>query len=91
MFTWLQRFRIRHLAKKQARKDEQERLRLLHEEQLARCRAGNHEWEVSCEVQGDGDPNVEGYIVIRRTTCHVCQLSETTIEPYDKYSDDAED
>ena len=91
MFKWLQRFRKRQLTKKQARKDEQERRRLLREEQRKRCAAGYHDWEVTEEIQGDGDPNVEGYILVRRTTCRVCHLSETTIEPYERDGYDEED
>lgn len=91
MLQRLQRFRKRQRAKKQARKDEQERLRLLQEEERRRCAAGCHDWEATQEVQGDGDPNVEGYIVIRRRTCRVCRLSETTVEPYERDSADAED
>lgn len=91
MFQRLQRLRTEQFAKKQAKKEKQERLRLLHEEELKRCAAGDHDWDVSTEVQGDGDPNVEGYIVIRRITCRVCHLSETIIEPYERDSYDAED
>ena len=91
MLQRLQRFRKRQRAKKQARKDEQERLRLLQEEERRRCAAGCHDWEVTEEVQGDGDPNVEGYILIRRATCRVCHLTETTIGPYERDSCDAED
>ena len=91
MIPWLKRCRARFLAKKQAQRDENERLRILQEEQLKRCNAGQHEWEVTHEVQGDGDPNVEGYILVTRTTCRVCHLSETTIEPYKSDSDDAQD
>jgi|GEM_PF-739792 len=91
MFGWIQGLHTKRSAASQARKDEQERRRLLHEEELKRCAAGCHDWEVTEEVQGDGDPNVEGYIVIRRTTCRVCRLSETTIEPYEHDGCDAED
>jgi hypothetical protein len=91
MFQWLHRLRTERLEKKQARKNQQERLRLLHEAALKRCAAGDHDWEVSSEVQGDSDPNVEGYVVIRRATCRVCHLTETTIEPYERDSCDAED
>jgi hypothetical protein len=91
MFNSFHRLRTELLEKKQARKNQRERLRLPHEAALERCAAGNHDWEVSYEVQGDGDPNVEGYILIRRATCRVCHLTETTIEPYERDSCDAED
>ena len=45
---------------------------------------GNHDWELTHEIQGDGDPDVEGYILITTSTCQVCRTSETEIEPYDK-------
>lgn len=91
MFQWLQRLRTNQRAKKQAKEENQERRRLLHEAALKRCAAGDHDWEVSSEVQGDGDPNVEGYILIRRAACRVCHLTETTIEPFERDSCDAED
>ena len=82
MFRWLQQLRTKQLAKKQARKDEQERCRLLHEEERKRCAAGCHDWEVTEEVQGDGDPNVEGYILVTQRVCQFCGLTDLEIEPY---------
>ncbi|HPG19163.1 MAG TPA: hypothetical protein PLG58_01065 [Flexilinea sp.] len=54
---------------------------------MERCKKGEHEWQYSYEVQGDGDPNVEGYVLITKATCQVCHETEVEIEPYDKEDD----
>jgi hypothetical protein len=84
MFTWIRRYRERKLAQQQEQEKVKERMRILHEQQLERCKMGDHDWEYTYEIQGDGDPNVEGYILITTSTCRVCHQSETEIEPYEK-------
>ena len=84
MFQWLRRIKEKKLAEKKARAEREAYHRRVHAEALERCKAGEHEWEYDTEIQGDGDPNIEGYIEITRATCRVCGESETTIEPYDK-------
>ena len=84
MLAWIGRNREKKLARKLEREGKEQRQRALYEEQLRKCKAGEHEWSFAYEVQGDGDPNVEGYIRITTATCRVCQASETSIEPCDK-------
>jgi len=84
MFKWIRRSKEKKLAEKKAWADRVERNRIYHEEALQRCKVGEHEWEYDSEIQGDGDPNIEGYIEIIRATCRICGKSETTIESYDK-------
>jgi hypothetical protein len=84
MFTGLRRIKEKKLIEKKAQAEREERMRTSHERALEKCKKGEHEWVYDTEIQGDGDPNVEGYIQIVRATCRVCGESETTIEPYDK-------
>ncbi len=84
MFQRIRRMKEKKLIEKKAQAEREERLRISHEQGLEKCKKGVHQWEYTYEVQGDGDPNVEGYILITRATCSVCGESETTIEPYDK-------
>ena len=83
MFQWIRNIRARKRAAKLEREQDAERMRLWREEQLKKCDKGEHDWEYQYEVQGDGDPNVEGYIEITRSTCRVCGESRVEIEPYD--------
>ena len=84
MFNWIRRMKEKKTLKKKAQAEREERLRISHEQDLEKCKKGEHEWEYETEIQGDGDPNIEGYIQIVRATCRICGESETTIEPYDK-------
>jgi len=84
MIKWIRRCREKKSAQKQKRERDAEGIRRWREAQLEKCRKDEHVWEYIYEIQGDGDPNIEGYILITRATCSVCGESETTIEPYDK-------
>lgn len=87
MHNPIRKWQEKRLTKKQQREKEAEEKRILFEAQLERCKKGNHEWEYSYEIQGDGDPNVEGYIMITKATCQVCHETNVEIESYDKEGD----
>ena len=91
MFSWICRIKEKKLIEKKKQAEREARLRISHEQDLERCKTGVHHWEYTYEVQGDGDPNVEGYIQIVTATCSVCGESETTIEPYDKSDAQSDD
>ncbi|HRY20926.1 MAG TPA: hypothetical protein P5198_05410 [Flexilinea sp.] len=74
-------------CKKTTKRKRSRRKKILFEQRLERCKKGEHEWQYSYEVQGDGDPNVEGYVLITKATCQVCHETEVEIEPYDKEDD----
>ena len=42
---------------------------------------------IHTKYKGNGDPNVEGYILITKATCQVCHETNVEIEPYDKEDD----
>lgn len=72
----------KHAAQQEQEGIEKEKLRLLRKKQ-EECGLTGHRWTIcSQEVQGDGDPNVEGYILITRRTCQLCGATEVDIEPY---------
>ena len=82
LFAWLRRWREKKLAQKQAREEtDRDAFRLLKKKQ-AECGETGHSWAYTHEVQGDGDPNVEGYILLMTRTCRFCGARETEIEPY---------
>lgn len=91
MFSWIRRIQEKKRAAKQAQAEREERMRISREQDLEKCKKGVHQWEYETEIQGDGDPNIEGYIQIVRATCHVCGESETTIEPYEKSDGESAD
>jgi hypothetical protein len=81
----IRKWQEKRLAKKQQKEAAEKKI--LFEQRLERCKKGEHEWQYSYEVQGDGDPNVEGYVLITKATCQVCHETEVEIEPYDKEDD----
>ncbi len=82
MFAWLRCWRERKLAQKRACEEaDREAFRLLKKKQ-EECGETGHGWAYTHEVQGDGDPNVEGYILITTRACCFCGARETEIEPY---------
>jgi hypothetical protein len=83
MLNLYRRWRDKKLAVQQEQEQiEKEKLRLMREKQ-EECGLTGHSWNCTHEVQGDGDPNVEGYILITRRTCSICGATEVDIEPYD--------
>ena len=84
MLTWLRRWREKRIAQKQKQVKTEKEMRVLRKQNQEECGKTGHEWTYTHEVQGDGDPNVEGYILITTRTCWVCGETETEIEPYDK-------
>jgi len=82
MMKLYRRWREKKLAQRQEQERiEREQRRLLNEKQ-EKCGLTGHEWSYTREVQGDGDPNVEGYILITTRTCWICGTVEVEIEPY---------
>lgn len=83
MLKLYRRWREKKLAAQQEQERiEKEKLRLLREKQVE-CSLTGHRWTIcSQEVQGDGDPNVEGYILVTKRTCQFCGLTDLDIEPY---------
>ena len=84
MFALFRRRHEKHLAQKLSQQKEAEEKRLLKKKKQEECGKTGHEWTYTHEVQGDGDPNVEGYILITTRTCRICGETEKDIEPYDK-------
>lgn len=84
MFAWFRHWHEKKLAQKRVQEEaDREAFRLLKKKQ-DECGETGHSWDYAHEVQGDGDPNVEGYILITTRTCRFCGARETDIEPYDK-------
>ncbi len=82
MLKLYRRWREKKLAaQREQERIEKEQRRLLKEKQ-EECGLTGHRWNYTHEVQGDGDPNVEGYILITQRTCQFCGVTEVDIEPY---------
>jgi len=82
MLTLYRRWREKKLAKQQEQERIEKEKRWLLKEKQEKCGLTGHEWNYTHEVQGDGDPNVEGYMLITRRTCWICGATEVDIEPY---------
>ncbi|MPM47800.1 hypothetical protein SDC9_94518 [bioreactor metagenome] len=84
MFTFYQRWREKRQAQKAASEQAAKAEWLLIKQKQEACEKTGHSWESSYEIQGDGDPNIEGYVMITTKRCRYCGAVETDIEPYDK-------
>lgn len=81
LIAWMRASAQKRRDEKAAKQAEYERLREL-------CRQGHHQYEtISEERQGDGDPNIEGYIWVTTERCRICGNQFTSII----HEDDLED